>query len=351
MSLRPKTVRRLAILSAVGAVTVGSVGFFWHRERQREFAEIESARHTGFDALKRGDYELAITDLRRYVTAHPEDVTALFALAQARVSVAQPNNAHLGEARQLLLQVLSLDPKHVDARRKLMSLYARARFSKELQEQADALLVQIPNDPESLRYRAIALAAQNKPTETLSAWTTYTNAKPDDILAQMETLVAMRRTGKSLDDVIVRAKKLIQDYPEDARFLIPLAWAHLERNEPTEALALLDKVSQNAQLDLDVARVVLDQYDRAGEFDRAQQLLERASQFQNDPKFSTLLIDRLWQRGQYETCVARIDDLNDNVRNLPRTQAIKAFSLRELGKTEDARTVAMVLAKKSDDVD
>lgn len=351
MSLRPKTVRRLAILSAATFVTAGSIGYVWHRERQRGIEEIADARRNGFEALRHGQHEQAMEDLRRYVTAHPDDVAALFALAQARLSVPEQNNSHLGEARQLLLQVLALDPKQIDARRQLMSLYARARFWKELQEQAETMLAQSPNDPPSLRYRAQAISTQNRPAEALSAWINYVNEAPNDIPAQLEALAAMRKAGKSLDDVSARANQLVSEHADDARFLILKAWTCLERKETTQALELLDQVSQKARLDVDLARIVLDQYDRTGEFDRASALLERSASLQHDPKFSAILIDRLYQRGRFDLCIERIDAMDASIRELPRNQAIKALSLRSLGKPDQAGAIELSLAHQLDNIE
>ncbi len=335
MSLRPKTVKRLALLGAVSGLGIATVGSLYVLRQHREERALYQAREAGIEAFARGQHAEAIQLLKPWIAQHPDDANALYAQAASRYAVELPAGAHIAEARRMLLQVLAGKPDHIESRRLLMEIYLQSGFNAELLEQADYLRNLDPTDEQAARYRAIALSRQARSTDALEAWREVVRLTPDDLTAQIETLIAMRRAALPGNELIAWAEARVSERPDDVRRRIPLAFAARAAGHPDRALQILDDVASH-DLDSEAVNLVVEQFDRLAQTDRAEALLDRAAR-QYPAELLTSLIERLWQKGRFIETAERIASLPDEKRNTPRMIGLRATSLLYADRRQDAR--------------
>ncbi|MFT3785618.1 MAG: hypothetical protein QM770_05565 [Tepidisphaeraceae bacterium] len=347
MQLRRKSVRRLAILLSAVTATCGTLaGVYFYKTHQRTVHLDELAR-TGLDAYNRNDFVAALPKLHDVVVARPTDLKTMYAYAVSRANVEVAGGQHLVEARLQLAQLLRLDPNNEPARRLLMQLQLRSALYGELLESADTLLHQKPADAEALNCRATALSALDRKAEAVDAWTTYAAAAPNDLQGQVNLLAAMRRAGRTSQQVIEQADRLAKQHPDDVRFLVPLAEAQRFAGDRATALELLKKAAAapSAVSDWTLTRALLDAFDRLNEFGQSQALLDRAAQASQEPAVIELLAERLWQSGRYREALDTLGRVN---APSPRAVALRATAQWELGDHTAARQNLAQLALRSD---
>src|SRR5438874_2198951 len=106
MSLRPTTVRRLAVLLA-GALLLVAVGSsLYLRNEHKKAAKLATARAAGLAAFKSGDYKTALDQLKTYTWRVRNDNEALYAYAISRSRIETPNGSHITEGINALATLL-----------------------------------------------------------------------------------------------------------------------------------------------------------------------------------------------------------------------------------------------------
>src|SRR5262245_37251369 len=105
MNVRPKTVRRLAILAAACVLIVGALVTIWVVHQRNKDRQLRADRDFGLSAFKAGDWQLALARLGPYKDAHPEDYDAMYAYAFSRSRVPAANGRHYLQAKQLFEQL------------------------------------------------------------------------------------------------------------------------------------------------------------------------------------------------------------------------------------------------------
>src|SRR5437762_6114242 len=138
MNIRPKTVRRLAILSAGVVFIAAALCTVWIVHQRHKEQRLLANRDFGLAAFKAGDWPLAMDRLGPYKDLHPEDYDVLYAYAVSRSRVPTANGRHLVEAVQLFEQLNHARPGDLRAARALLDLYLQFRYNREAVELADS---------------------------------------------------------------------------------------------------------------------------------------------------------------------------------------------------------------------
>src|SRR5262245_13680714 len=110
--MRPKTKRRLVVLTVAAATVVGSVGGLYQYRQHQIQAKLMAWRTKGMEAAKAGDYDEALKDLSQYVgkPQAQKDAEALLAYGDARVRVSEANRRNIVEGIAVYRRYLDLKP-------------------------------------------------------------------------------------------------------------------------------------------------------------------------------------------------------------------------------------------------
>ncbi len=124
MAFKPRTVRRLILLGAIGGVFVlGSVGYFVVRPLQREH-KLEQMRVDGLEAAKAGDHAVAVALLGRYLRVTPgADPEYRLAHARSRLAFQVRDGGHIRVAIQSYRDYLKAVPSDTEAALELLPLF------------------------------------------------------------------------------------------------------------------------------------------------------------------------------------------------------------------------------------
>ncbi len=181
----------VALLLFVGGALGGFAAYRIHEARDR----AKEWRRTGMEAYQAGNYGEAVSNLRRYVSEHPNDVQAVYAYARARLEVAEPSGSHLYRALGALRRVVEAKPEHEAARRRLLKLYLRVGSASQALEAVEPLLEKHPDDPLALRVKAVALKRAGRLQEALRVAKHYNRVEPKDLAGQLRTLDLLQRSA------------------------------------------------------------------------------------------------------------------------------------------------------------
>ncbi len=344
MKIRPKTVHRLLILATGAIIVSGTIGIAFTARRYARESQIAQARSIGMSAYESHDFGRSLESLSKYILSRPNDVEALYALGCARMAMETPGREYLFEARLRFTQLLAIDPTHLPASLKLMEVYDKTNQASEMLDLADKVLARAANQPDAMRFRAIALTRLNKPTDARAAWAALVAVTPDDVNAQSQLLTAMRQDGVAADDVIAYAKKLVDAHPGDPRFRIPLATALRDAGQDDESLAVLRSLTTTPPSDPNAVFELVTMLDRAHAFDDAQRVLERAADSLKSAMLSAALVQRVWQSGRADQVVALTDKLMNDGRAQPTVLALRALSLASLDRRAEALRIVSQIA-------
>jgi tetratricopeptide (TPR) repeat protein len=363
MSLRRKSVHRLAIIAAVVAVTGAGLGGAYLFKQSQHAARIAAAEKDGLSLFQAGQFADALPKLREAYLADPTKSDIAFALASSRANVemAPGTLQHLAEARVMLTQLLRTDPTNEKASRLLMRLQFRTNAVTDLLATADQFLAQHPGDRETLEHRAAALSMLDRRGDAVEAWKAYAAAAPDDVTGATRALAAMRRAGLSAEQLARAADEFASRAAttSDLQKLLVRTEALRLGGDVETTRAQLREAAQTVAVDspADVIALV-DALDRAGAYDAALVPLQRAVTPAGEPStrpapapaLVALLAERQWQLGQFEAAsktLARLDAASLSTR----ARAIRAMSAFALGDKSAAQAdVAQLTDVKHDGV-
>ncbi len=349
MSLRPKTLRRLAIILTVIAVLVGvGLGLYWRNNHVRK-ARLAADRAAGVAAFQSKDYVTAITRLRPYISKVQTDPDALYAYGAARFRF-EESEEHMREARSLLMMVLQLKPDHIPARRELLDLYtASGAYNTETVELADKLLRRDPNDVGALRAKSIALDRSHNFKEAFALSDRLNQLDPADIDQHLRSYDLLRKLGQTPEQLLERAQKQQQAHAGDPRFEMILAMAYGYAGDSERGKSMLTQAATRPAPDANFVRQMVRLFDSIKMYAQAEAVLERGSR-NYDPVVRRLLIQRLWQNRQTDDVLKRLSDV-DPASPAADTSllAYKALALYETKRGDDARAIVNKLDERKDD--
>lgn len=350
MNIRPKTVRRLLVLLAVAAVVVVAfLGIRAYKDAQRA-ARLQADREAGIAAFQSGDFPAALDRLKNYIRRDTSDFDALLAYATSRSKVELPNGRHLPEAIQWFEALRSLRPDDATVRRSLLDLYTQAGYGTEAITLADAVLAADPNDIDALRAKSIALSRAARFDEALSVSLRLNEAAPLDLDGHTQTYWLLRKTQAPPDRILARYRDLLAQHPDDPRFEMLLGIATGDNGDRDGALALLRSAAARTPPDAAFVAQLARIFDQQRLFDESQQILRRAAERADDPSVVLVLVQRLWQDGQYAQAADRLAAL-DPASPASDTQLLawRALALLSLGRADEARAVIDALANRPND--
>ena len=367
MSVRVKTKRRLMYLATAG-VLVAALGGGAYAFRSRSIAaQLVQSRAEGVEALKSGNYEVALHKIGRYVQRNGNDAEALYQYALAREQVPEANGRHIGQAIAVYRQLLSLDPSRLEARRRLLGLYVDYGFNQEAVDTADAIMsveakaqASAEDRRAALRGKARALARQRKFDKALDALTEFGKVAPTDLEMQRLALEVMLARGDPATDAVERAQRLLGEHPDDARFelLLGIAFRMAEARgdgAPGASSPARRWVTAAAAHPLvnDPAFVgiLVEQLEGLELFEDSLRVLAQSSGTgaAGAAENHRLYVARLWQAGKYGEVDARLKDLNPADKATDsELLALRAVALRELKRPAEAAPIVEALGRRFD---
>src|SRR3954470_110781 len=314
MALRSKTKRRLSILGLVAVVLIGSAMAVYFRYVKQRAADLAAWRAAAMSAYHAGDYAAALPHFAKYHTEARTgqmqrgqvDLEALFAYAKSRASVeVQPGNRHLVEARGLFERYLALKPGDLEAEHMLLDIYPRLNMNSEAITKADEVLSRHPADVPALKSRTKALiqrGVQSDPkalAEALETGGRLNRAAPLDVEGQLLTQYALVATKRPPEEAIARANELLAAHPDDPRFELLLASAHLYGNRFDEARQWLTTAAARPAPDAAFVTELVTRLDALAMFKQSQEVLDRAAaRFPSEPSLTRQALQRQWQGGR-----------------------------------------------------
>ncbi|HMO24666.1 MAG TPA: tetratricopeptide repeat protein [Tepidisphaeraceae bacterium] len=339
MSIRPKTIRRVILLTVICLLSTGAGWGLYLRNEHGKQIRAEAERVAGLEAYDAGDHAAALPLLHRYLNRVNDDREALLAYATARARVESPGGRHLADAIGVLTnRLLAQHPDDLDAQQLLLQLYVEAYRNDLAVALADRLIQKRPDDPEILKARAIALSRTDRVDAALQAALAYIAIVPLDAREQLRTLWLMDRNRLSPKAMIEHAAKLLADHPDDPRAELVLAVAHGYGSDHRTALDLLRRAAARPGLDPQTVREIVAKFDSLKRFDESRALLERAAETSNDSRLRRIYAERLWQEGRHDALVERFGRFD---RADPAVDssilAFRSLSLAALGRRAEAQ--------------
>src|SRR5689334_11792029 len=205
MNIRPKTIRRLAALLLVCLLVAGSLTGIWAYHQHAKTKQLFADRDFGINALRAGDYPLAIERLRIYKDQYPDDYEATYAYASARLREPSPpgqSGRNISEAKQLFEQLNRVRPEDQNVSHVLLDLYTNFSLFPEALRLSDAVLAHNPRDAAALYGRAVALQGSGKTDEALAAAERLNEVEPDSFRGHRLTIGLLHNLRRPPDEVL-----------------------------------------------------------------------------------------------------------------------------------------------------
>src|SRR5260370_10805660 len=239
MKSRSKTVRRVTVLLVLLMVTGAGAGGFYKYRRMRIERRCAAWRADGLAAESRGNYQVAVSDLRQYLHYHADDLTVLVSYIRARPHVDSDAPQSVKETIGALRFLLSLEPQRIEERRQLMDWYTKlhhyteaAEEGKRLRDQMRGVVPEATRGGSSdyqkvLRELASCEIALKKWKDAISCLDEFIGYNPRDLQAQMDRFGALAEDGMSKQELVAAAEELRRRDPNDPR--LALLKAHVLR--------------------------------------------------------------------------------------------------------------------------
>jgi len=353
MSIRVKRKQRITIIIIVAMLVVA--GGFGVRIAYLSGAarDAQKSLTEGTKAYEAGEYTKAVRRYGRYVQYDPNNIEVLFLFADSRWRVALPENGHLTSAINSLRRVLDAQPDHTQAEKLLLQLYEASGQSTETEQLATKILQQNPDDLDALKAIVSALLQVRRMDEALPLAERYNELNPTDLEQQIRTFGLLINQDQPTDQIITRAEKLREAYPEDPKFDLLLAWVYAYCNDynPEKAIELAREAAKQTPPDDETyVKQLVDLFDRSRLFKESQQVLEQVAQDDPQSPFYYELILRIWEHSQYKQVVERLSglDASSDMTDVGLL-ALKSLSLQQLGQNDEAKQLANALASRNRD--
>ncbi len=329
--------RRLALIGGVFFILVAGVMGRYLMVRGNDTTIVDSRRVAGLEAYAQGDHAEAVAQLTPYVATYDRDAEALYALANARRQLVEPDGRHLLDAVTHYRQLLRTDPGNLDAASELLSIFMQypEGVESEALKLADRLLEAKPGDPTALRSRAVCLARVGDPGEAFAAAEAYLELLPTDVQLQRIALDLLKRQSQPPAALLTRTQALREAHRDDPRFELVEAYAHLLNDDRAAALPWLDRAAQRPPTDRDFILQLVQLMDAAGRFPKVLAYLEKAVSPQSDPVLVWELARRRFEAGHLEEAHAAVRSLSED-RSLAM-HTLEVIALTRLGRLEEAR--------------
>jgi tetratricopeptide (TPR) repeat protein len=349
MSLRSRSLRRLAILLAGLLVLVGiAAALYWRNEHLKQ-SRLAAAREAGMAAFRAGDYRATLEALKTYVSRRRDDNEALYAYGVARARIEEPNGRNIAEGITVFTTLLQQDPDNARAQYDLLDLYTQAFYNNEAIDLADRILARSPDDVRALKAKCVALDRQHKDEQALAISRRLNELDPADFEQQLATFQLMRSLKTPPAAVIARAEEQLADHKGDPRFELLAALAHGWSGDAKRGKELLQRAATRPAPDATYVRYMVRVLDSQRMYREAEDVLDRAAaQKGADPDILRILAQRLWQGRRYAQVLQRLQTVSPDTGDTDLL-AYRAMALFDSGKTDQARQLVAALARRTSD--
>lgn len=352
MRLKPKTVRRLLLLSLVFVLVLGALGAFVVLRHSRNEARFEARRANGLAALAEGQHVRALEHLGPYLKAHQSDSEILLAYARARRNVEEYQGTHLRDAANIYQRYLGIHPDDADARRELLACYYEAGMYAEVIDTARRLrpadiAAMKPADIEVIRYEVPARQARNdQSNDTVALLRRAIELAPNSFEWRIR-LAILLNTAKRSEETAAFVEETAKAFPDDPRvdlLRIAVGAGDTLVQEPLKILAatagLDPETGERIGPALDTSEIVMDMLIRGfGAMGRTDLLL---SALEPRAREGDLNYVRAFSRyalysGNFARLVETQAAMTDKKHwSAPDVLAVVALSLKELGRRAEA---------------
>ena len=367
MAFKPRTVRRLILLGAIGCVIVlGSLGYFVVRPWQRQ-NKLDSMRVDGMAAAQAGDHVEAVALLGRYLRVTPgADPKYILAHARSRLAYQARDRGHVVVAIQSYRDYLKAVPDDTEAALELLPLFNIRRQYIEAKALANTLIDKHhENGPVVLRELITAKEILEGDSESLGLLyaqaAEHEDAEYDDVAGYIGWLTTHEREEDAqaiLDLRLIEHNGAITD-----RFL--LFWITERKafnDDPTleNWTALSPALSSALRLDSENGAWIQEpdsldpifvnrcskEFNKYGNADLAMLLRETSVELngvEDDFSISVLARRQYW-RHEYEALLA-MDFESDEHEQLPDLIVYQALALRDQDQDDKAQVKLDALAE------
>jgi len=356
--------RKRLIQGAIAVVVLGVGALALRYEYQRIHVKriYYRWRAEGIAASRAGQHRLAVEDLRGFLSQYLDDPEALRAYIYSRPRTEVPGDQPQAQQDTIfaLRQLIRLETDTVADRRKLIEFCQRAGQNTEASDAADDLLSIVPNDPQALAAKVIALEMLQKWDEAFPIARQWADAAPLDVQAQMTAVFLLPRMKAPPEKPIERATALRAAHPGDPRFEFLEGFALANSPAAPDALhASQAATSAEGKTEVEwfraaaahpvddpaFVRALVGQFDALGLFDDSLALMRHAYQANPISPVARDLFCRLWEMNAWTNIVAVYDPKNTDAE----VTAIEAVALNHVGRQTDAARLRTQLAGLGDD--
>lgn len=348
MKFKSKTRKRLTILLCIVLLAgFGLAGLYKYRKIriERGFA---AARVEGLAAAQAGDNAKVIDKLGFYLGRYPTDEQVLIAFIKARQKVEDPQGRHIRDTISASRRLLSVNPGRTDERRGLMELYAKLDQRTEALDHAETLLKQIPTDAKALEIRTMMLIRLGRGTkEQRDAAQAWVDAEPLNLDGQITLIQLRKRDGESLADITGGLEKSAA--LDEPRKTLLTAIACGIYGDLAGADKNLKAAATMKAPDERFSAMLISQMRAMSMTDEADDLQKKTALTSTGAEFRWQFATRLWEKKEYEGVLELLNDLDsDKVDSNINLLAIKAMSLKALGREKEAAPIVTAVSMRDD---
>jgi len=345
----------LLLVVAIGGAGAYVGGKFMLRHR------IARWREEGIAASVAGDHEKAASLLAGYLQRGPAGtdkyIEALRYYIISREQAELPNGQHFAETLAALKLLVGDQPDSLEDRRHLLRLYVKLERRPEALDTANAILSnrahpEWAKDLETLEIKSEVLTRLLQFREALNVAHDWTQAAPLDVKAQMARLSLRSRVGQPADAIVADAQALRAAHPGDPRFEFLVGYAYslsdADADSRGQAVSWLKTAATRPDLSDDLTQLIVAQFDNIGMPDESMDLLQKLVKRGAAPEIRHTLARRCWELGRWDPAVSLLADLNpSDPKADPTLLAMKAMSLANLGKADEAAACRSALAART----
>lgn len=374
MKLKPKTLRRLVLLTLVAVVVIAGVAGVYHTRRWQQQRRAAEWLAQGNAAYERGDHFNTLHNLGSYLRRDLDspDPELLLRYCRARVKVEEPDFRHIPEAVGVYQRYLALpgrqDDKEVAA--ELLDLLLAMRRWPEARELSAKF---VPSDLAQAGEKDVpflsGLAAALGATKGDNAQAGKLLARaaelrPNSFAVQVAHVTWLRENGGA-EAAAALAADLAKRHPDDAAFEFLAHLMSPEGSRPTSRGEQIETLCRFARLDPETLQplpgagatdpafitLIVQSFDFARGHEHAVAFLSAAAaKPEADRQLLRVWIRRAWQSGQSQTVADRVAALPAEVRSADATIPVfQALALRDLGKNDEAKAIAEQIAQMQGD--
>lgn len=216
---RSRRKKRLLVLLAgatllAATAVAGKVALDWRRTQR-----AAQALERGMASYEAGEYAAALPNLGRAVSRFMDRPDVLYAIADTRRRIPEPNGRHVTSAIGFARAARDAAPTDPRPRLLLIELYSIAGFVSEILDESGVVLAAEPGNPEALRARIGALIALGRREEAVQAAEALRSATPGHIDSLQMLAATLTNAGRPIQDVRDRVDALAAEFPDSPSYL------------------------------------------------------------------------------------------------------------------------------------